>query len=188
MSRGSDGGKAFFETEGIQYLQAVTPDAIDRAKLKLKKAGRTPATVQRYLAVLRHLCQLAIRRWRILSHNPVFAVDWPRAKPFNARIPSRAERQRLLSAAEAFLQPLILVGMYTGLRKGSILRLAAEDYRREPEVLRVIQKGGRELKLPMTPPLRNVLDNLRVANGPLFHWPGHGRVIKRPGRLGPAPA
>jgi integrase len=105
-------------------------------------------------------------------------VDWPRTKPFAARIPNRAERQRLLSAAESFLQPLILVGMYTGLRKGSILRLEAEDYRREPEILRVIQKGGRELKLPMTPPLRSVLDGLGVASGPLFRWP-NGRVMHR---------
>lgn len=66
----------------------------------------------------------------------------------------------------------------TGLRKGSILRLAAENYLNEPGVLRVIQKGGRELKLPMTPPLKKVLDGLGIAAGPLFQWPD-GRVMHR---------
>ena len=144
----------FFASQGIHHLQAVTPDAIDRAKLALKRAGRTPATIQRYLGVLRHLFQLAIRRWQLVDRNPVFAVDWPRAAPYHARIPTRVELQRLLAAAEPFLRPLILIGMYTGLRKSSILRLEAENYLNEPGVLRVIQKGGRELKLPMTPPLK----------------------------------
>lgn len=42
----------------------------------------------------------------------------------------------------------------------------------------MIQKGGRELKLPMTPPLRNVLDGLGVASGRLFRWPD-GRIMQR---------
>jgi integrase len=130
------------------------------------------------LAVLRHLFQLAIRRWQLLDRNPVFAVDWPKAPPYNARIPTRIERQRLLAAAEPFFRPFILVGMYTGLRKGSILRLEAENYLNEPRILRVIQKGGRELKLPMTPPLKKVLDGVGIAAGPLFHWPD-GRVVHR---------
>ena len=66
----------------------------------------------------------------------MFAVDWPRAAPYHARIPTRVERQRLLAAAEPFLRPLILIGMYTGLRKGSILRLEAENY------LSDLQMGG----------------------------------------------
>jgi integrase len=68
--------------------------------------------------------------------------------------------------------------MYTGLRKGSILRLEAENYVNEPGVLRVIQKGGRELKLPMTPPLKRVLDGLGIAKGRLFRWPD-GRIMNR---------
>jgi integrase len=42
----------------------------------------------------------------------------------------------------------------------------------------VIQKGGRELKLPMTPPLTKVLDGLGIAAEPLFRWPD-GRVMHR---------
>jgi integrase len=112
-----------------------------------------------------------------VDRNPVLAVDWPKAAPYHARIPTRVERQRLLAAAEPFFRPLILIGMYTGLRKGSILRLEAENYLNEPGVLRVIQKGGRELKLPMTPPLKKVLDGLGVAAGPLFRWPD-GRIVR----------
>jgi integrase len=121
---------------------------------------------------------LLYRRWQLVDRNPVFAVDWPRAAPYHARIPTRVERQRLLAAAEPFLRPLILIGMYTGLRKGSILRLAAENYLNEPGILRVIQKGGRELKLPMTPPLTKVLDGLGITAGPLFRWPD-GRIMHR---------
>jgi integrase len=190
---------AFFAREGIHHLQAITPDVIDRGKAALR-AGlslpkrkkreprssttlqqgprRTPATTQRYLAVLRHLFQLAVRRWQLLDRNPVLAIDWPKAPDYSARILARAERQRLLGAAKPFLQKLILIALYTGLRQGSILRLEAEDYRREAEVLRVIQKGGRALRLPMTPPLRDVLDSLGVAEGRLFRWPD-GRIMHR---------
>jgi integrase len=121
---------------------------------------------------------LLYRRWQLVDRNPVFAVDWPRAAPYHARIPTRVERQRLLAAAEPCLRPLILIGMYTGLRKGSILRLAPENYRTEPGILHVLQKGGRELKLPMTPPLTKVLDGLGIAVGPLFRWPD-GRIMHR---------
>lgn len=80
----------FFADDGIHYLQAVTPDAIDRGKTALRTLRKKPATVQRYLAVLRHCCQLAVRRWQLLDRNPVFAVDWPRADPYHARILTRA--------------------------------------------------------------------------------------------------
>jgi integrase len=68
--------------------------------------------------------------------------------PDNARIPTRLERQRLLAAAEPFFRPFILVGMYTGLRKGSILRLEAENYLNDPGILRVIQKGRTRTQAP----------------------------------------
>ena len=103
--------------QGIHYLQVLTPEAIDRGKAALFALGKTSQTVKHYLAVLRHLCNLAARRWRVLGANPVHAVDLPRV-PISRRrrVLTPPERRKLLQAAALPLRGLILTALYTGLR------------------------------------------------------------------------
>jgi len=159
----------FLPTRKVHTLQDLDPEDVDAAKGALAAAGKSPATIQRYLAVLKTLCQLAVRRWNLLERNPVLAVDWPKARPPDYRILTPAECQRLLEAADPILRPMIVTALYTGLRKGDILRLTAEDFQARPGWIRGYGgKAGRPVWLPVLKPLQASLDSLGVISGPLW--------------------
>jgi integrase len=172
----------FLALHGVHYLQDVTPDVVDLAKLALDADHKKPATVQRYLAVLRTLCRLAVRRWGVLSRDPVAAVDWPHARRVPIRVPNAHERDALLEAARAespTLFALVTAALHTALREGDLLRLTAADFARAAGwVDGYGAKGGRSLSLPVTPTLRAAVDALGILAGPLFRWPD-GRPMTR---------
>jgi hypothetical protein len=147
----------------------------------------------------------------------VAATSSRRGRPRPSSLEHRSKTRRLLTAVSGPRGPLIdddaavlsegpsgLAGFaegYVGPRKGSIPRLEAGDYLNEPGVLRVIQKGGGELKIPMTPPVAKILDGLGIAAvaGGADHAPvsekgvgsrlRQGRALRRgPGRLKGPPA
>lgn len=135
------------------------------------------------------------------------ATSSRRGRPRPSSLEHRSKTRRLLTAVSGPRGPLIdddaavLSEGPSGFRKGSIPRLEAGDYLNEPGVLRVIQKGGGELKIPMTPPVAKILDGLGIAAvaGGADHAPvsekgvgsrlRQGRALRRgPGRLKGPPA
>lgn len=171
--------RRYFEGRGVPEVQLVTPDLLDRAKAALAAGGKRPATIRAYLSVLRALFSLAIRRWGAVTRNPVVAVDWPRAVSRPTRIPTAAERRRLVDVAEPpGLRQAIAMALYTSLRQGSLLRLTAEDFRLRRGAFRAVQKGDRELWLPVTPAIAELVRSCGVASGPLFRWPD-GQPMRR---------
>jgi integrase len=162
----------YFKAQKITYLQEISPEVIDRAKVALDAAGKTPATIQRYLSDLRTLCNLAIKRWKLLRENPVTAVDWPKARTKTFPIPTAAEIRHLLERCDPVLTPIVLVGIYTGLREGDVMRLTAEDLQERPGWIKGYgSKGGALVWLPITPDLQAALDGLGVIAGRLFRRP-----------------
>lgn len=161
----------WLEGQELHYLQEITPEILDRAMLTLARTGKSPATVQRYLAVLSTLCNLGIKR-RLLKENPVAAIDWPKARPPDYRIPTPEELHRLIAACDTVLKPIVLTAIYTGLRRGDILRLTAEDLKQRQGWIRGEgSKPGRTAWLPVAKPLQEALDRLGVISGPLFRNP-----------------
>lgn len=169
----------FLAGRKITSLQAITPELIDQAKAQLAADGKSPATQQRYLAVLRALCNMAVRRWRLLAINPVSEVDWPQVPRVTKRIPTKEERWALLEAADPVLRRLILTALYTGLREGAILALTAEDFRVRPGWLRCQdEKGAKEYFIPVAAPLYRMVQVLGIVQGRIFR-DARGKVITR---------
>jgi site-specific recombinase XerC len=106
----------------------VTPDEVDRGRAALERKHLNAQTVKHYLAVLRHLFELARRRWNVVRANPILQVEMPTVKRRARRIPDTAERQKLVEVAEPHVRRLIIAAMYTGLREGAIMRLSAEHF------------------------------------------------------------
>ncbi|MFB3816158.1 MAG: tyrosine-type recombinase/integrase [Candidatus Methylomirabilales bacterium] len=169
----------FLSAHACTTLQQVTPSLVDKGKAQLRAEGLSEASLQRYLAVLRTLCNLAVRRWKLLRANPVLEVDWPKVKRTAPRIPTKAERQQLLANADQVVRPLILTALYTGLREGAIVRIQAEDFRARSGWLRCTdEKGEKEYFLPVAAPLAALVKELAVVKGPLFRGPD-GKPMRR---------
>jgi integrase len=128
---------------GAYTLANVTPSLIAECREKLLNSprnprrakfkqtassrNRSPATVNRYLAVLSHIFSIAVKEWEWIDDNPVRKVRKPKEARGRDRFLSDAERQRFLATCEAsgslYLHTIVVLALSTGMRKGEILNL-----------------------------------------------------------------
>jgi integrase len=113
---------------GSLSLAALTPDTI-RAWRDALLARYSPATVRRYLAVLRGPVTVAVREgW--LAVNPFALVRLPALPPARVRWLTAEQRTRLLAACQAShqpaLYPLVVLALQTGGRKNEVRTLRWE--------------------------------------------------------------
>lgn len=125
-------------SENIGYLSLadVTPAIIAKqrdqlAQGKTVRGDRTPATVNRYLAILSHLFTIAVKEWQWAHENPILKVTRLREPHGRVRFLSDDERTRLLDACKqsesAYLYILVVLALSTGARKMEILSLKWQD-------------------------------------------------------------
>ena len=123
---------------GGRKLKNIYPALISTYKEKLiqepserTKRKRTPATVNRYLALLSHVCTLAIKEWQWMAVNPVVQISKPREAQGRTRFLSDGERERLLvtcrSSKSTHLFTIVTLALSTGMRRGEMLGLRWED-------------------------------------------------------------
>jgi integrase len=80
-------------------LEQITPELIERWKLRRLKAGVSPSTVHRDIAALSAALTRAVRTFRKIAENPVRLVDKPRIdRSPQARFLSEEEEVRLRAA------------------------------------------------------------------------------------------
>lgn len=95
-----------------------------------RHSKRSPATVNRYLAVLSHAFSIAVNEWQWLTESPIKRL---KQKESNGRIRflSDDERDRLLQACKEsknrYLYIVVLIALSTGLRLNEILGLRHSD-------------------------------------------------------------
>jgi integrase len=106
-------------------LSDISPFLIE--KYKMERRGKVgPRTVNIELAFMRHLFTKAIE-WGLALENPVRKVKLFRENNQRVRFLSHGEAQRLLEACPAHLKPIIIVALYTGMRRSEILSLSWDD-------------------------------------------------------------
>ena len=81
-----------------------------------------PATVNRMLALMKRIFNLAVREDMVLK-NPCWKVSMLPENNQRDRVLSADELDRLLAELPAHLRPIVLVGYYTGMRRQEILGL-----------------------------------------------------------------
>jgi integrase len=118
------------------------PSSAKAPKSDSQPRYRSPATVNRYLAALSRMFNVAVDAWGWLEDSPVRKVSnlkEPRGRvrflsddttgPHGETI--EGERTRLLKACRAFsnpyLYPVVVLALSTGMRQGEIMRLTWED-------------------------------------------------------------
>jgi len=144
-----------YRVEGLKQLAAGRKlgeivDVADGIKRRGLAAGRTPATVNRYVALLRRAGNLA-ERW-----------GWT-AEPLGRRVQllpehsrrdvylTEAEVRKLAKAADPLTADIIWFAVLTGLRRSEILALKPEQVRGDVLALDAKTKSGRPRGIPLTP-------------------------------------
>jgi integrase len=100
-------------------LGEITPDAVERFKLELAQT-KAKATVNRHLALLRHLFNRAIRHG-YQGHNPVSAVGLFREENTRSRWLTEEEERELFKVIPEPYWSFCRVALYTGCRRSELL-------------------------------------------------------------------
>ncbi|MCB2212374.1 site-specific integrase [bacterium] len=102
--------------------------------------GRSPATVNRYLAAVSHVLTVARDEWELCDANPVHRVKKMKESQGRDRVLTADEQTRLLAAAEQhpFLHTAITLALATGARRAEIWKLnwSQVDFEQRHIVLR----------------------------------------------------
>lgn len=94
-----------------------------RAEKTPKDASVQPATINRELACLKRMLNLAVK-WGKLQHNPISEVKLFKEPKGPARFLSEEEATRLIEACSETIRPIIITALNTGMRLCEILTLS----------------------------------------------------------------
>jgi len=143
--------------------------------------GKAPSTVQKELALLSHMFNVARREWGMESlNNPVQLVSKPKVNNQRDRRLVDDEEKRLLDACSAqfhnsnpWIKPLVILALETAMRKGELLGLMWNDIDFARKILRSKNKDpkGNDLRryVPLSSRAISTLRELpRSVNGQVF--------------------
>lgn len=129
-----------------------------------KKDGgaRTPATVNRYMAVLRHVFSIATNEWEWMDSHPMSKISKLQEPRGRVRFLSDEERAKLLSVCQQsrsqHLYLAVMIALGTGARQGEILGLKWEDVDFERRVITLHHtKNGERRVLPISNTIQPLL-------------------------------
>lgn len=153
-------------------LHLVVP-AAHAMRAKMLKRGLSPQTINRRLAVVRRILNVAYKQWGWITEPLGMKIQLLSEKGFEREVYlSRAEVDTLLShVTDEEARKVILIAAYTGLRKSEILKLKAENWQSPYLILSNDTKSKKSRSLPvvdvlqpiMTPPFKVGTYQLRKA-------------------------
>lgn len=117
----------FAQEHHIEYIHDVTLEFLEKYKFALLKKNK-PKTAQNTLGTIHTMFKHAVKL-KYLHDNPVTQLDVIRGIQKNKqRYLTKEEIKILLKASEEhYFKDLILVGVYTGMRRGELANLCFED-------------------------------------------------------------
>lgn len=121
------------EQIGEKLLSDISPVLIAELKDGLLKGItcrgkiRTPATVNRYLAILSHVFSFACKERGWITDNPLRAISKPKESRGRVRFLDENERERLLTSCKesknSVLYLVVILALSTGMRYSEIMNL-----------------------------------------------------------------
>ncbi|MBK8816472.1 MAG: site-specific integrase [Methylococcaceae bacterium] len=114
----------------------------------------SPATVNRYLALISHVFTIAVNEWQWLEDNPVKKVKRPKEPRGRVRFLDDDERNRLLQACKEssneVLYLCVILALSTGMRQGELMGLLWRDVDlKKGNIILHETKNGERRRVPL---------------------------------------
>jgi integrase len=140
---------------------------------------RSPATVNRELACLKHLFNKAIH-WGYARENPVRKVRLFKENNQRTRYLEPSEREKLLACCSPELRPVVVVALNTGLRLGELIALTWADIDLGKGLLHVRDsKSGEGRHVPLNAEAVEALRSLtRHIDSPRVFFSRYGKPYR----------
>ncbi|MCQ9206463.1 MAG: site-specific integrase [Omnitrophica bacterium] len=127
--------------------------AIAQEQVELYKAKRleevSPATVNRELTCLKHMFNKAIE-WKKIEYNPAARVKKLRENNARMRYLEKEEIRTLIDNCNDTVRPVVILGLYTGMRQGEMLNLKWRDIDIGKGILYILRtKNDEPREIPM---------------------------------------
>jgi len=167
---------------------SIVAEERDRLAIGVTPRGvRSPATVNRYLGILRHMFTIAIKEWQVCKENPVSNVSKLKETRGRTRYLSVEERKALLETCKKsdnpYLYVIVVLALSTGARKNEIMSLKWKNVHIDREVI-ILQetKNGEIRSIPLQGHGLELLKNLGAQsnqnpNDYLFKSPNNDKPI-----------
>ena len=162
---------------GHLQLSQFTTQVVEEYQTKRLSQGYAPATVNRELAILKHMIHKAVQ-WDLIDDDVLKRVrKVKQLKENNRRLRylTREEADRLIAACYkapkcSHLAPIIITALHTGMRRGEILKLKWEDIDFKNGFIFVKDSKNYEGRaIPLSKTLQQVLQGLpRHISGYVF--------------------
>lgn len=151
---------------GEQDAQTITPRQIERVLTELQMEKKQPATLVRYLTVLKAVWNRG-KRLGALHDNPTAMVRTPQPNNVLVRYLQPDQEATLLAALPERFRPIVITAMHTGLRQGELLRLAWHDIDWTVGVLTIHDtKAGERRRVPMNSVVQGLLMAWKARTSP----------------------
>lgn len=165
--------RGFVAMFGKKPIEKVTAWDIQRYQSARLDTGITKASVNKDVAIVRRMFVMAVK-WGMLEHNPVSGVERlkEQEKPYHAL--THDEQTALIGAAgeepkARHLQPLVVVALNTGMRRGELLRLTWSDVDLVARLVTVRQsKSGKVRYIPLNAAAVKALRSIQRPEGLVF--------------------
>jgi integrase len=160
---------------GDKKLEDLAPLDLDRLRIKLLKE-KAPQTVKSAMALLKRISNFA--KNKRLCKGIDFKITLPKVSNQKTEFLTDDQVERLLDAIEKdvnpYAGPIMLTALYTGMRKGDILRLEWRDIDFEHGFIHIREpKSGQDQKIPLNEAVKSVFEKLPPTHELIF--PGtHG--------------
>jgi integrase len=160
---------------GDKKLEDLAPLDLDRLRLRLLKE-KAPQTVKSSMSLLKRISNFA--RNKRLCKGIDFKIALPRVSNQKTEFLTEEQLKRLLDTIEKnqnpYAGPIMLTALFTGMRKGEILRLEWRDIDFEHGFIHIRgPKGGEDQRIPLNDATKGIFEKLPRTHDLLF--PGqHG--------------
>jgi integrase len=153
----------------------VTSQEIEKFKNWRLSQGVKHSSVNRYLALIRKIINLAIE-WGYLKPE-----DKPRFRMFSEkdnmreRILSMEEEEKLIPLLPEHLRPIVLTALNTGMRLGEILNLKWENIDLKRRIIAVTRTKSKKIRhIPINGTLFEILSGIKKKYSYVFINPDRG--------------
>lgn len=161
-------------------LRQIVPSAFQRFIKSRQKIGNSPATLNRYISLVKRMMNVAIEEG-YLEDNPVKIKKFSEEDREKTRVISEEEEAAILKNSYPQLRSFLIIALNTGMRAGEIYRLFWKQIDLPDRMITVEKtKSGRVRQIPINEGLFQELVRMRNRNAQgeyLFYNPRTGRPI-----------
>ncbi len=157
---------------GDYELKDINKSLVAQFLTDLRERGLSPASVNRHLALIKHMMSKAAE-WGYIPDNPLRGLRGYKEPPGRVRFLTPEEAGRLIAECKVpRLRTMVMLALYTGMRAGEIKNLTWDDIDLENRVIRVRVSKTKARFIPIPDPLLDYLKGLEPKRGPVVgeYW------------------